>query len=207
MAIVLGYHGCSARTAHDLLSGSQFNPSNKPYDWLGSGSYFWESDILRAYEWAKERRSSAPCIVGAVIELGNCLDLTTQAGVRAVKVAYESYVNLQKKTGNALPKNKAGENSKPGDRVLRYLDRAVIDHLHANYKASQSGGMREFDTVRALFPEGYSIYEDAGFWDKTHVQIAVRRQTQILGVFRVPMHQLKNLDISDPYACAEFVNE
>jgi hypothetical protein len=86
--------------------------------------------------------------------------------------------------------------------VLRYLDRAVIDHLHENYKAaSQSGkGGGEFDTVRALFPEGDPIYENAGFWEKTHIQVAVRRATQILGVFRIPSHQLEFLGLPNLYA-------
>ncbi len=70
MATVLGYHGCSRETAHDLLGGFPFQPSNKSYDWLGEGSYFWEDDVVRAYEWALERRSAAPCVVGAVLDLG-----------------------------------------------------------------------------------------------------------------------------------------
>jgi hypothetical protein len=86
--------------------------------------------------------------------------------------------------------------------VLRHLDRAVIDHLHENYKiASQTtnGRVKEFDTVRALFPEGDPIYDNAGFWEKTHIQIAVRNPMVVLGIFRVPSHQLSTLGIPDIY--------
>ena len=159
--------------------------------------------MLRAYQWALERRSDSPCVVGAVIDLGNCLDLTQQGGIRAVKLAYQSYIALQKRTGQSIPENKSPKGSESNDLVLRYLDRAVIDHFHANFRAastSDAGKTREFDTVRAMFPEGVPIYEKAGFLEKTHVQIAVRKQTQILGVFRIPAYQLEQMKIPDLYA-------
>jgi hypothetical protein len=142
-------------------------------------------------------------VVGAVIDLGNCLDLTTQSGIRVVRDAYKSYVELQTKAGNPLPRNTSGNGSRPEDLVLRHLDRAVIDHLHQSYReASQSsdGRIKEFDTVRALFPEGEPIYENAGFWEKTHVQISIRNPTNVLGVFRVPQHQLDSLGLPNIYS-------
>ncbi len=202
MAIVLDYHGCDLDTARQLLGGSPFLPSNQLYDWLGAGSYFWEADIVRAYEWAKERRSHGPSVVGAVIELGNCLDLTTRSGAEAVKTAHRSYLELQHELGNSIPSNQHARGSEADDFLLRFLDRAVIDHLHASYKlaSEHSGGkIREFDTVRALFPEGKPLYEGAGFREKTHVQIAVRVPEQIRGVFRVPARELDDLRIPDVY--------
>jgi hypothetical protein len=76
--LVLAYHGCALETAQKLLGGSSFVPSKKDYDWLGAGIYFWENDVLRAYQWAIEARRGFkhPSVVGAVIELGSCLDLT-----------------------------------------------------------------------------------------------------------------------------------
>jgi len=204
LSIVLGYHGCTKQAAQLLLSGSCFELSNKPYDWLGAGSYFWEDDVVRAYQWACERRSTAPCVVGAVIELGNCLDLTKQTGILAVKAAYESYVKMQRTADQPIPVNKPAPSGSQLDMGLRYLDRAVIDHLHQVYASAseRSGGKtREFDTVRAMFPEGRPLYDEAGFREKTHVQIAIRdpKQEQILGVFRVPSHQLKQLSLPDIY--------
>jgi hypothetical protein len=195
LPIVLGYHGCDVKTAQNILGGSLFEPSNKAYDWLGEGAYFWEWDVLRAYDWAKERRSHGPCVIGAAIDLGNCLDLTLQSSIRAVKRAHKSYVNLQTLAGKPLPINRDGKDAvNPGDCVIRLLDRAVIDHLHSIYQeaAKKSPGKAvEFETVRALFPEGKEIYPSSGFREKTHVQIAVKKMTNILGVFQIPQHQLE----------------
>ena len=63
-----------------------------------------------------------------------------------------------------------------------------------------SGRVREFDTVRALFPEGGPLYPTAGFLTKTHVQIAVRNLNQIRGVFRVPSQELEELDLPAMYS-------
>lgn len=183
-----------------MLGGLPFQPSTKPYDWLGTGSYFWEWDIRRAYDWAVEHRQGAPCVVGAVIELGPCLDLTTQSGIQAVRMAYDSYKSLQTKIGKPMPVNRDAMNRPPGNRAIRLLDRAVIDHLHSifrNVSLRRIGAARKYDTVRALFPEGEPLYPDAGFWDKTHVQIAVRNAEQIRGVFRVPDYDLKRFHIPD----------
>lgn len=197
MAVVLAYHGCDQAAAQALLSGSTFLASNRPYDWLGSGTYFWEGDIARAYQWALEHRPQAPTVVGAAIDLGRCLDLTTQSGIQAVKIAHASYLRLQRKIGQPLPANQSAKGSRPRDFVLRYLDRAVINHLHQQYarESALRGISLEFDTVRALFPEGHPLYENAGFMEKTHVQIAVRNQRQVLGVFRVPAWQLTELGL------------
>lgn len=56
-----------------------------------------------------------------------------------------------------------------------------------------------YTTVRALFPEGSKLYTDAGFWDKTHIQICVREPEQIHGVFRIPEWQRKDLGLPRLY--------
>jgi len=166
--------------------------SENNYDWLGNGAYFWEWDALRASDWARECYEQ-PSVVGAVIELGNCLDLTTQDGIFAVENAYQSYVELQRRRNKPLLENKDLSTGAPGNLTLRFLDKAVITHLHESIKQA---GIGEYDTVRALFPEGEPIYRNSGFWKKTHVQIAVRRIEQIRGVFRLPHHELKKLNLS-----------
>jgi hypothetical protein len=185
-------------TAQYLLGGRQFKSSDKPWDWLGNGAYFWEADIVRAYEWARERRAGSPCVVGAAIDLGNCLDLTTRTGILAAKAAYKSFAELQATRGQSLPVNRAAPSGKPSDVGLRLLDRAVIDHLHSLYQSASEndgGKTKEFDTVRAMFGEGDPIYDNSGFKEKTLVQISVRKIEQILGVFRVPVWQLAELNL------------
>jgi hypothetical protein len=185
------------------MGGSLFMPSTEDYDWLGSGSYFWESDVVRAYQWAIEprRKFSHPSVVGAAIELGNCLDLTTQSGIAAVKVAYEGFKSLNQKTGTPLPRNIDPAKDPTGDKILRRLDCAVMNYLFEIQKIAQESDSngQPFSTVRALFPEGDELYLDAGFWEKTHVQICVREPQQILGVFRIPEWQRIELGLPDLY--------
>ena len=72
---------------------------------------------------------------------------------------------------------------------MRNLDCAVINHLH---RLREDGGLRPFDTVRGVFLEGNPIYQDAGFRQKTHIQICVRNPDCIKGVFRVRARELKD---------------
>lgn len=190
MPVVLAYHGCDFDTAQELLGGSPFKPSTQDYDWLGEGSYFWENDPLRAFQWATEprRKFRDPSIIGAVIELGNCLDLTTQSGIAAVKIAYDGFIAMNRENKTPIPKNVDPAKDLIGDKIIRRLDCAVMNYLFLIQKTAQGSdaNSQPFSTVRALFPEGNELYPDAGFWEKTHIQICVRESEQILGVFRIP---------------------
>ena len=185
-AFVLAYHGCDADVAEKIFNGQEtVKSSTNDYDWLGSGSYFWESDQDRALRWAKEQvsrsRYKKPALVGAIINLGNCLNLSTQEGVGLLKLAYQSYRQIRMKNGQPLAVNKDPSLIKDGDRVLRRLDNAVIERLHLIVKES---GIEAFDTVRGMLREGEPIYAGAGFWERTHVQIAVRNPANVIGYFR-----------------------
>ena len=180
-SFVLGFHGCDQSVADDLISGKDFVPSANDWDWLGSGICFWETNPLRGIEFAKAGRSrgkiTAPAVVGAVIELGFCLDLISSTGVAAIKAAHEDFIAYAKKADKPVPKNRLGP-----DRLVRDLDCAVINHLH---KVRDAAKLPAFQTVKAVFIEGGRIYEEAGFFEKTHIQICVREKSCIKGVFRV----------------------
>lgn len=172
-----------------------FLQSNREFDWLGSGAYFWESDPQRAYEWAQWKVSRGeykkPAVVGAAIDLGNCLDLLSRQDLELLRTAYHSFVKTQRAAGLEIPKNrspktKTGEGN--SDRLLRFLDRAVINHLHENIESqsSETLGIEPFDTVRGMFTEGSRLYAGCGFYERSHVQIAVRNNDCIKGVFHAP---------------------
>jgi hypothetical protein len=83
--VVLGYHGCLEPLATELLNGTRpiadWQPSDNRWDWLGKGIYFWEHAPARAKRWAEAKlaRSAGTgtaAVVGAVIQLGDCFDLT-----------------------------------------------------------------------------------------------------------------------------------
>jgi hypothetical protein len=179
-SFVLGYHGCDTVVAERLLAGDPFEKSQNNYDWLGWGIYFWEANPKRGLNFATEAmkrpgsKIANPTVIGAVIDLGNCLDLMTAVGIDMVRAAFESLSETLQAAGQNLPRNR--------DRLRRRLDCAVIEHLHAIYE--DQGGF--IDAVRAVFSEGSPVYPDAGFDSKTHIQIAVRNPECIKGVFRVP---------------------
>ncbi|MDP1586210.1 MAG: hypothetical protein Q8M07_00580 [Prosthecobacter sp.] len=187
-SIHIGYHGCDRETGERVLAGkTELLLSTNDYDWLGDGIYFWENDPERALNWAlagarhgkKSRgRISAPFIIGAVIQIGNCLDLMQAESIRLVKDAHTDLKDLYEVFNLALPENRLVK----GELVLRRLDCAVIQSLHQERKES---GLPAFDTVRAAFPEGTPLYQNAGFLERTHIQICVRNPTCILGYFRV----------------------
>jgi hypothetical protein len=165
-----------------LVSGAMdFKQSRKSFHWLGSGIYFWENDRARAYEWAVEKASRGeltdPFVIGAVIEFGRCLDLSVRENVPLIKQAHESLLALYERSGlGELPVNKAAPKDPRPDKVMRFLDCAVINHLAK--LADQP-----FDTVRGLFVEGDSIYPGGEIYHKTHAEIAVRNPKCIVGLF------------------------
>lgn len=123
-----------------------------------------------------------PAVVGAVIDLGLCLDLMTSAGVRLVEDAHRAYVGTCEVAEVELPKNSSDK-----DSLRRPLDCAVFEQLHDIRKEAKESSI---DTVRGVFVEGNPVYEGAGFNKKTHIQICVRNLSSIKGVFRVSGDQL-----------------
>ncbi len=180
---ILGYHGCDEAVAEKVLSGSAFKKSENKYDWLGSGIYFWEKNPERGFEFAKNLVASGrssiknPTVIGAVIDLGLCLDLTTKASIEQVAGAYHALVTVSGEAGGKLPDNNE-------DGLRRNLDCSVINFLH---EIRASSGEEEIDTVKGIFIEGQPVYPSAGFFNKTHLQICVRNTACIKGVFRVKM--------------------
>ena len=173
-AIVVAYHGCDVEVANRLvISGEHVQASTRVTDWLGPGAYFWEGDARRALEWAKAERRPAfanPVAVGAVIELGNCLDLTRREDIELLRVAFQNLRRKVEAAGDYLPQNRPAMGEAEGDRLIRQLDNAVLKELHATV---ERGGLAPYDSVRAMFREGPEIYPGAGFYQQTHVQIAV----------------------------------
>ena len=180
-SFVLGFHGCREEVAADLISGAAFQASQNDYDWLGSGVYFWLSDPERALsfiaeKFTREGTGHRPAVVGAVIDLGLCLDLSTATGVDQVRQAYDGLYDIVQVAGEAMPVNAGG-----ADLLKRHLDCAVINFLH---EARRQTRVPPIDTVKGVFLEGGPAYPNAGIMTKTHVQIAVRNPDCIKGVFR-----------------------
>jgi len=175
--MVIGYHGCRLAVAEGLLAGKPFSPSKNAWDWLGEGAYFWEFGYQRAADWASDRYGDDGAVVGAVIQLGNCLDLLDTRSTRALAGIYPVFASdVVERQGLELPRNRG----KDADKKLRDLDCAVINFL-AELAAEES---QPFDTVRGVFQEGEPAYPGAFIRAESHIQVAVRNLDCIIGVFR-----------------------
>ena len=177
---VFGYHGCEASVAdHAILSGKHLVPSENDYDWLGEGIYFWEHGPERAMEWAqeKERRGeiNQPAVVGALIRLGNCFDLLDIRSTSILHEAFEVFQNGLLADGQQIPENSGGL-----DSLKRKRDCAVLNFLMKNFE--KAGTL--YPTVRGVFTEGPWAFEGSGIRLKSHIQIAVRDPSCVLGYFR-----------------------
>ena len=183
--VIYGFHGIDKDIALKILNGEEdFIPSGNKYDWLGSGIYFWENNAERAEQWAiqiKKRGGSSiktPFVLGAIIELGNCLDLLDQSNNDYLRDVYGYLESEFDERGEKLPKNEP-LGKRDFDFKGRYLDCAVIEYAR---KSSEKMNM-PFDTVRAAFIEGEPVYEGARFFTHSHIQVAVINPKCIKGVF------------------------
>lgn len=177
-SFVLGFHGCERKIGEQLLSNRiNIRKSENNYDWLGHGMYFWENDPDRALEWAKKSSKTKhdPFVIGAVIDLGNCLNLLNYSRLAEVRNAYQYLEVTMLPMEFAKLKNIGGT-----DNLLRRLDCAVFMALH-KFRADLK--IPAYNTVRGIFLEGDEIYPGAGFREKDHTQICVRTPEHIQGVF------------------------
>jgi hypothetical protein len=140
-------------------------------------------------QWKHDRGEFAePFVIGAVIDLGNCFDLTVRENLELLGEAYEGLKAEHDTAGRALPVNRNVPGDPFDDLLLRYLDDAVIEKVHQDIEDAVANGasIEPFDTVRGLFHEGERAYPGSGFFKKTHTQIAVRSPASIKGVFLPP---------------------
>jgi len=184
-SIVYGFHGLDKKIALKILNNEDnFHHSNNKYDWLGSGIYFWENNLERAKQYAVEDSSrstssiSEPFVLGAVLELGNCLDLLDQKYNDFLKEAYIQLKQDLEAEGKDLPKNNHF-GSTDFDFKARELDCAVIRYACA--LAEELG--EPFDSIRSAFIEGAPLYEGAKFHSENHIQLAIINTDCIKGIF------------------------
>jgi hypothetical protein len=185
---VIAYHGCDRKVADDVLLGkATLEFSKNEYDWLGSGIYFWEHGVARAYQWASFRATSGkvkkvkePAVIGAYINLGRCFDLLDTRFTELLAQFYGKFAVVSKEKGIPIPENKARHDGDE-DLIMRYLDNAVINFCIGAIKLEEE---TEYDTVRCVYAEGKPAFPGSKIMEKSHIQIAVRNPKCILGYFR-----------------------
>lgn len=198
--LIFGFYGCDEEVRDKVVSkkGEVLEFSDNDYDWLGSGIYFWENNYNRAFEFAtylsknpphnKKQKIKNPSVLGAVIDLGACLDLLDSKYLSLLKIGYQILKKSNETYMKKNPKNLPLKEN--GDLLIRYLDCAVIETIH---QLNEDRNLKEFDSVRGVFFEGIELYQNAGFKENNHIQIAIRNPNCIKGYF-VPRELDKNFD-------------
>jgi len=191
---ILAYHGCDRLVGERILAGgAEVLVSANDYDWLGEGAYFWENSHERALGWARFLKSRPPTrhkikdpfVIGAIIDPGNCLDLSEAGCLDILRAAADEFFELAITAGNVLPRNERGFRGDK-DLVKRKLDCAVINFLHT---VRRQTGQPAFDTVRCPFMEGGPLYQDAKINSRTHVQWCVREPKKSVVAYFRPRHR------------------
>jgi len=182
---VIAYHGCEKATADKVLGkGESLAPSEKDYDWLGRGIYFWEHGPQRALEWAHERKKQGKikqvAVIGAVLNLGNCFDLLDIRYTETLQRAWPLFVKAKRSKSEKVPSNRDLKHDTSEDKLLRYRDCSVINWTISELKKSNVA----FDAVRGVFQEAAPAFDDSSIRLKSHIQIAVRNPACIIGYFR-----------------------
>jgi hypothetical protein len=167
----IGFHGTSAEAARRILS-SGFEISRNEYDWLGDGAYFFQDAPLRAREWAEQRFGADAAVIGAEIDLEDCIDLLDIPWERTIVKTFELYIGHLTASGLPIPRQSRGAHR---------LDRGVINYL-VDGLARERKYMR---SVRAVFDEGAPMYPGSALLTRAHVQIAVRDRAAIVRNWRL----------------------
>ena len=194
--LVIGFHGCDEKDQQRLLHDPKFTKKSiQKYDWLGHGMYFWENNPERAMLWSTQKKEAGtlekPAIIGAVLDLGYCFDLLDSKNISLLKESFKLFKAESDRLDHKVPENVNHPKDKGKDRVLRYLDCAVIEYTHRFLKEKKE---QPFDSVRSAFIEGDPIYPNAGFHEKTHIQICIINPNCIKGFFLLR----KSHDSSNP---------
>ena len=201
---VIGYHGTGLTAALQIVNHiGDFVPSERDYDWLGKGVYFWEYAPKQALAWARlrqrqyakkasktaddERRATEPlAVVACMIRLGFCLDLTEPDNILFVQDVFKDYKEKLESAGEPLPAN---------ERHYRRLDRAVFEYAYAFIEATQPNS--RVDTARGVYVptlKANRVWEGSWIARDTHIQLCVRSSASILGTW---LHYPTGLEVND----------
>jgi hypothetical protein len=204
--LVIGFHGCERHVRDALLMNpNDYKISQKPFDWLGHGLYFWENNYERALEWAteKEKRGGIvePAVIGAVLSLGYCCDFLDKKYIRLLAYYFNMMKSRYELFGEELPQNNDLKHDTHKDKILRHLDCTAIEFMHANIldqvkneRAEQGySEYKIFDSTRGVFIEGGPVFEGAGLFEKSHIQICIRNPNCIQGFF-MPREEIDFMD-------------
>ena len=175
---IVAFHGTRQATARSLVAGEPFGASTNDDDWLGHGIYFWEFAPQQAWWWADRRYGPKnAAVVGALVRLGNCIDLLDPSNAELVEQAHSDLKQAMRAAGKPMPKNANNH---------KYLDCAVFNWLYARLEGADHG----VESCRAVFVPLRSgkmprLWTRSGVFGGAHVQLCIREPRNILAVWQV----------------------
>ena len=194
--LIIGFHGCDEETCQSLLNHpNELIYSEKPYDWLGHGLYFWKNNQERALLWAQDKNKrgeiKTPSVIGAVLHLGYCLDLLDSNYINMLKEYYRVMEAEYRILNKEIPQNKDLIKDRHKDKIIRELDCTLIEFMHQaileqildEKKVQGFSDVKIFDSTRGVFTEGGPAFPGEGIQEKNHIQICVRNSNVIKGFF------------------------
>lgn len=194
--LIIGFHGCDASVRDSLLQNpNDYKISQNPFDWLGHGLYFWENNYDRALQWSNDKKIRGdiknPAVVGAVLYLGYCCDLSDTRYINLLASYFKMMEEMHKSVGKILPQNEDLSHDRYKDKIIRHLDCAVIEFMHASMCSRIKTDMivdgfsqlKIFDSTRGVFTEGGPAFKGSALFEKSHIQICVRNPNVIQGFF------------------------
>ena len=132
-----------------------------------------------------------PAVIGAVLHLGHCCDLLEQKYIKLLASYATTLKTRCEATGEKYPRNEDLTADTHKNKLLRYLDCAVIELMHdatldrvkSDIAKKGYSSRKIFDSTRGAFIEGGPAFEGAGIREKTHIQICIRNPNCIKGFF------------------------
>ncbi len=174
---VIAFHGTTSQVADRLVNGGAFTPGSKSYEWLGKGIYFWEYAPKQAWWWTKDhRKKTKPAVVGAMIRLGNCLDLLDPENVKWLKDTHRDMMEKWRQAKNvSIPTNV---------RDKRSLDCAVLNWVNVQSDSAPT----PIETCRGVFvprDKEKRVWRGSWIYEEAHIQVCVRNPRTILALWHV----------------------
>jgi len=112
--------------------------------------------------------------------MGVCLDLLDTANTSLLREWYSEFRKFARQNSLPMPLNRQAPGTRPGDRVLRFRDCAVLKYTMD--RIAETRGI-QYQSVRGVFVEGEPAFPGAKIALKSHIQVAIKDPTCILSVY------------------------
>lgn len=175
---LVAFHGTRRTTAERLIAGHPFDLSTNDDDWLGHGIYFWEYAPQQAWWWARRRYGDDGAVVGALVRLGQCIDLLDPSHAALLQQAHDELEAAMAAIRRPMPKNANNH---------KFLDCAVFNWLYCKL-ATEGFSVESCRSVFVPLQTGRGLprlWDRSGVFEGAHIQICIREPRNILAVWSV----------------------